>query len=103
MERGAIIAGQTTSEAAFSIFMSALSLGITAAFVYYLFTQPERLAELWAWTRSMNILVQGLVWLLFLPWMICLWFWIMPWALPIRIVLVAAGLLWTNWLLWPWK
>ena len=101
--KGISIAGQTAGEAAWSISMFVLSIGITGAFVYYLFTQPERLAEVWAWTRSLNIFVQGLIWLLFLPWMICLWLWVMPWILPVRILLVAAGLLWTNWLLWPWK
>ena len=50
-----------------------------------------------------NILVQGVIWLLFLPWMICLWMWTLPLAVPIRFVLVIAALAWTNWLLWPWK
>lgn len=101
--RGIAIAGQTASEAAWSIFMFALSIGITAAFGYYLATEPGRLVELWEWTRSLPLLVRGLIWLLFLPWMVALWIWVMPWALPIRIVLVVGALGWTNWLLYPWK
>ena len=66
-------------------------------------TDPARLTELWAWTRSLHILVQGVIWLLFLPWMICLWMWTLPLAVPIKFVLVIAALAWTNWLLWPWK
>lgn len=101
--RGIAIAGQTAGEAAWSIFMFVLSIGVTAAFCYYLVTDPGRLAMLWEWTRAQNLLVQGVIWLLFLPWMIALWIWVMPWALPIRLVLVVAALGWTNWLLYPWK
>ena len=101
--KGIAIAGQTASEAAFSIAVFVLSLGITAAFGYYLLTEPTLLAEVFAWTRSLNIFVQLGIWLLFLPWMIALWMWTLPWAAPIRVVLVVAALAWTNWLLFPWK
>ena len=101
--KGIAIAGQTTGEAAWSISMFALSVTVTAAFGYLLVTDPSRLNELWAWTRSLNILVQGLIWLLFLPWMVALWFWTMPWALPIRLVLMIGTLGFANWLLYPWK
>lgn len=101
--KGIAIAGQTAGEAAWSISMFALSIVATAAFSYYLITEPTRLNEVWEWTRSMNILVQGVIWLLFLPWMLALWFWVMPWALPIRIVLVVGTLGFATWLLFPWK
>ena len=101
--KGAIIAGQTTGEALFSIGIFLMSIGVTGAFVYYLVTDPSRLAELWTWTRSLNILLQGVIWLLFLPWMIALAFWVAPWWMPIRLVLVIGALGWTEWLLWPWK
>ena len=101
--KGIAIAGQTASEAAFSISIFALSIVATAAFGYYLVTEPARLNELWEWTRSLNILVQGVIWLLFLPWMIALWIWTLPWALPVRAVLVVATLLSALWLLYPWK
>lgn len=97
------IPGQTQSEAAWSMFMFVLSIVITAAFGYYLFTEPGRLTEVWEWTRSLNIFVQGLIWLIFLPWMIALWIWTMPWALPVRVVLVAGTLGFMTWLLFPWK
>ena len=54
-------------------------------------TDPARLTKLWAWTRSLNTLVQGVIWLLFLPWMICLWMWTLPLAMPIRFVLVIGA------------
>lgn len=97
------IQGQTAGEAAWTISMFSLSLVATAAFGYHLFTQPARLTELWEWTRSLNILVQGVIWLIFLPWMIALWIWSAPWALPIRLVLVLAVLAWATWMLFPWK
>ena len=101
--KGIAIAGQTAGEAAWSISVFAISIIATAAFAYYLFTEPTRLNEVWEWTRSLNILVQGVIWLLFLPWMIALWFWVTPWALPLRIVLVVGSLGFTTWLLYPWK
>lgn len=96
-------AEQTLGEKAFSLFVFGLGATISGAFVYYLITDPARLIEIWAWTRSLNILAQGLIWLLFLPWMICLWMWMLPVAMPIRLVLVIAALAWINWLLFPWK
>lgn len=100
--KGIAIAGQTASEAAWSISMFAFSIVATAAFGYYLVTEPARLTELWEWTRSLNIVFQGIIWLLFLPWMVALWFWVMPWALPIRLVLVFGTLGFAMWLLFPW-
>ena len=96
-------ASQTPGEKAFTLFIFGMGAAVSGAFVYYLVTEPARLTEIWLWTRSLNIFVQLLIWLLFLPWMICLWMWALPWAAPIRLVLVIAALLWTNWLLWPWK
>jgi hypothetical protein len=96
-------AQQTPGEQLFSLAIFGLGAVVTGAFVYYLVTDPARLTEIWASTRSLNILVQGVIWLLFLPWMVSLWIWTLPWAMPIRLVLVIAALGWTNWLLWPWK
>lgn len=94
---------QTTGEAMFSLFMFALSIGVTAAAGYLLLTEPARLNELWESIRSLPLLVQVAMWALLLPWMIALWIWVMPWALPIRLVLVIGILGFVNWLLFPWK
>lgn len=101
--KGIAIAGQTASEAAWSISVFVLSVVVTGAFCYYLVTEPTRLTEVWEWTRSLNIFVQGVIWLLFLPWMFALWMWTMPWAMPLRLLLVAGTLVFTAWLLFPWK
>lgn len=100
---GRSFAAQTLGEKAFSLAIFGLSIGMTAMFAYFLLTEPTKLAEIYAWTRSLPILVQLVIWLLLLPWMIALWIWCTPWALPIRLVLVVAALAWTNWLLYPWK
>lgn len=97
------LAGQTVAESIFSLSVFALSLVATAAFGYYLTTDPARLTEIWQWTRSLHIVFQVVIWVLFLPWMLALWFWTMPWALPIRLVLVIGTLGFSTWLLYPWK
>lgn len=101
--KGIAIAGQTASEAAWSIFMFLLSIGITVAFGYLLLNDPSRLTAIWEWTRSLNILWQGLIWLLFLPWMVALWVWTLPWAVWLKVTIVVGILAFTNWLLFPWK
>ena len=97
------IKGQTAGEAAFSVSIFAVGLIVTGMFGYYLFTEPTRLNELWEWTRSLNILIQGVIWLLFLPWMVALWVWVLPIGLPIRFAVILAVLGFTAWLLFPWK
>jgi hypothetical protein len=51
--------------------------------------------EAWHWTRSLPLVVQGLIWLLFLPVMIGLWIWETTWPIALRLLLVA-GLAWWN-------
>lgn len=94
---------QTPGEQIFSLAVFGAGALVSGAFLYYLITDPARLTEVWSWTRSLPLLVQGILWLLLLPWMICLWIWTLPWAMPIRLVLVVAALAWTTWLLFPWK
>jgi hypothetical protein len=44
----------------------------------------------WQWTRSLPLLVQGVVWLLFLPVMMGLWVWETTWPLAVRLVVVLG-------------
>lgn len=96
-------AQQTLGEKAFTLFIFGLGTAASVAFAYYLFTDPARLDQAWAWTRSLPLLVQAVIWLLCLPWMIALAIWVAPWALPIRFVLVLCVLAAATWLLFPWK
>lgn len=103
METTTSWASQTLGEKLFSLLICGLGAAVSAMFAYYLITDPGRLSEAWAWTRSLPWWAQGLIWLLFLPWMIALWVWTLPWAMPVRLVLVIGILAWTTWLLYPWK
>jgi len=96
-------ARQTPGEKLFSLSVFGLSTLASVAFAYYLVTDPARLTELYAWTRTLPLIVQLVVWLLCLPWMIGLWVWSMPWALAIRLVIVIALLVFTEYLMWPFK
>jgi hypothetical protein len=103
MNRGITSAGATTSEMVFSAIMFGISTVVTIAFAYYLVTDAGKLTEAWQYVRGLPLILQLVVWLLLLPWMIALWIWTLPWALWIRVVLVVAILIWTEWLLFPWK
>ena len=93
----------TATELAFNYLMFGVSVAITSAFAYYLLSDPTRLADAWTWIRQLPLLVQLLAWLLFLPWMFALWVMVQPWALAVRLVLVIGTLLFTEYLLFPWK
>jgi hypothetical protein len=96
-------ASQTPGEQLFSLLVFGLSTAATIAFAYYLITDPSRLNDVWSWTRSLPLLVQGVMWLLLLPWMIALFIWSTPLALVVRIVLVVAVLVFTEYLMFPFK
>jgi hypothetical protein len=44
----------------------------------------------WSWVRSLPLVVEGLVWLLFLPVMVGLWIWESTWPLVLRLMLVIG-------------
>jgi hypothetical protein len=96
-------AGQTPGEKLFSLTVFGLSTAVSVLFAYYLFTEPARLTALWEWTRSLPLLAQGLIWLLCLPWMAALWIWSSPWVFAVRLVLVVGILLFTEFLMYPFK
>jgi len=96
-------ASQTIGEKTFSVAVFGLSTALSAAFAYYLFADPSRLTEIWVSVRALPFLVQLVVWLLCLPWMIALWIWSTPLAFAVRLVLVVAMLVFTEYLMWPLK
>jgi hypothetical protein len=55
----------------------------------------------WAWTRSLPLLLQGVLWLLFLPVMVGLWIWETTWPLALRLVLVLGVAGWNLLVLVP--
>jgi len=44
----------------------------------------------WTWVRGLPLILQGLVWLLFLPVVAGLWIWETTWPLIVRLVLVVG-------------
>jgi hypothetical protein len=48
----------------------------------------------WDWVRSLPILVQALVWLLFLPVVVGLWVWETTWPLVVRLPVLIGLAIW---------
>ena len=44
----------------------------------------------WQWIRDLPLVLQGLVWLLFLPVVIGLWVWETTWPLFVRLAVIAS-------------
>jgi hypothetical protein len=55
----------------------------------------------WDWLRGLPWIVQGIVWLLFLPVTIGLWIWETSWPLVLRLVLVAGLAGWSLLIFFP--
>ena len=74
-----------------------------AAFGVVLLLRQGNLVELWAAFRGQPWILQGLEFLLFLPWAAALWLWNTTWELWIKVLLVP-GLAWASlYLLNPWR
>ena len=83
------------TEMAFNIFVFTVFTFLWLAFVAALLLKREALKNVWRSIRRLPLLVQLLLWLLFLPVMLGLWIWQTSWPLWLRLVLVA-GLAWWN-------
>lgn len=59
-------------------------------FGYALVTSQGSLDAAWQWVRALPLLVQGVVWLLFLPVVVALWIWETTWPIILRLILVAG-------------
>lgn len=59
-------------------------------FAIALVTSQGSLDAAWQWVRALPLVVQGLVWLLFLPVLAALWIWETTWPIVLRLVLVAG-------------
>jgi hypothetical protein len=84
------IPGLVSSGVAFFAF-AALWFGFGLALI----VSQGSLDAAWHWIRDLPLLLQGVVWLLFLPVVAGLWIWETTWPLVVRLVLVA-GLAWWN-------
>lgn len=102
-EAVAVRDANTASTVLVSGVLFGASVLITLAFGYLMVADPARLVDAWQWVRSLPLIVQIILWALFLPWMAALWVWSMPWALGVRIAVVSVLLVGATYLLFPWK
>ena len=72
------------------IVFAAMWLAFAAALIW----GQGSLDATWEWIRSLPILIQALVWLLFLPVVAGLWIWETGWPMLIRLSLVAGLAAW---------
>ena len=63
---------------------------IWGAFAVALIWSHGSLDAAWHWVRSLPLIIQGVVWLLFLPVMFGLWIWETTWPLVLRLVVVLG-------------
>jgi hypothetical protein len=82
-------------EMLFNIFVFTVFTLLWFAFIATLVFKRETLLSIWGSIRELPLLVQLILWLLFLPVMLGLWIWQTRWPLWLRVVLVA-GLAWWN-------
>ena len=68
------------------VVFAALWLGFGAALIW----SQGSLDAAWAWIGDLPLLVQGIVWLLFLPVVAGLWVWETTWPFLVRIVVVVG-------------
>ena len=100
---------QTVNQAttASTLMVSGIMFGVatlvTLGFGYALVADQSRLVDAWELIRALPLVVQIVVWLIFLPWMAALWVWTLPLTLTLRVLLVVVILAAAEYLLFPWK
>jgi len=77
-------------EPIFNVAVFLLFAVLWAAFAIALVWSQGSLDQTWEWIRGQHIIVQGAVWLLFLPVVAGLWIWETSWPLAWRLVLVGG-------------
>jgi hypothetical protein len=94
----ALITGAT---GVFNVLVFAMFAILWIALVASLAFSPGTLDHLWHQARRLPLLIQGVVWLLFLPLMIGLWIWERTWSQPIRLVLIVGLGVWNIYMFFP--
>lgn len=80
---------------ALSVYAIAIFVVLWAGFVFALAVNREWLDMLWSWMREQPLLVEILVWVLFLPITVGLWIWESTWPVLLRLVGFAGIVAWT--------
>lgn len=85
----------------FNIFVFTVFAVLWLAFAAALIFNPRLLDSIWQSLRSLPLIVQGLVWLLFLPVVLGLWIWESSWPLWLRLLLIVSIAAWTFLVMYP--
>jgi len=72
-----------------------------AAFAWALIASQGSLDATWQWIRNLPLLLQGVVWLLFLPVVAGLWIYETTWPFVLRILLIVSLGGWNIWIFLP--
>jgi len=91
----------TPMEQLFNVAIFLVFLLLWAAFAYGVAANQGGLDNVWASIRGLPLIVQAIVWLLFLPVTVGLWIWESAWPLVVRLVLVAGIAGWNLWMFFP--
>lgn len=78
-------------------------VAVWAVFGYFLVASPQALTDAWEWVRQQNVLVQGVAWLLGLPWMLALLTWQSAWVVWAKLVIIAGLAVATVSMFAPWR
>ena len=76
--------------AASSGVLLAVFAALWLAFGAALVMSQGSLDQAWQWLRTLPIVIQAVVWLLFLPFAAGLWVWETTWPLAVRLLLVVG-------------
>jgi len=76
-------------------------VGLWIAFAWALIASQGSLDATWQWIHALPLLLQGVVWLLFLPVVAGLWVYETTWPFVLRIVLIASIGGWNIWMFLP--
>ena len=88
-------------EQLFNVFVFGVFLLLWAAFAYALAANQGGLDQVWQSIRDLPLIVQAIVWLLFLPVTVGLWIWETTWPLVVRLTLVVGIAVWNLWMFFP--
>jgi len=88
-------------EMLFNNFVFILFTLLWLAFIAALIFRREILKNTWQRIRSLHLLVQLILWLLFLPVMLGLWIWQTSWPLWLRLILVVSLAWWNVFVFFP--
>jgi len=94
---------RTKMELVFNIVVFTIFLVLWVAFAYGLVANQGGLDNIWKTIQGLPLIVQAIVWVLFLPVTIGLWIWESAWPLLVRLPLVAALAGWNIWMFFPFK